>query len=327
MADNYLTETPLSTRDKLWNATYERLKSAGVSNPRVMTDNIVGNSLSGGFGLLDLTPAFVGEELGTQTGKNIAEGNYGNAALSTGLLGLAAYPGARSIARDASKAYAQKTMPYRNITTNIESTSPNLLQNVENSPLGLQMSDERFNAALQGAREKGLLMADSPVTKTQGVWVDPESGIGEFNRVYAQNVGKLKSNKNIQGSEELKSYAESMGGDLEQWGVGANRFSPLPFGINKEAANSIKYNNVTNEQIIEAGKKINPKGGVVSATPDGGMVVFDPDGILSAKDINNIVGIKKPQYGLLDSAYFDTSKATQGEYMKDLDSLIKNMGY
>jgi len=92
MADNYLTETPLSTRDKVWNDTYDRLKSAGVSNPRVMTDNIVGNSLSGGFGLLDLTPAFVGEELGTMTGESLANNNYLGTGLGLGGALLATTP-------------------------------------------------------------------------------------------------------------------------------------------------------------------------------------------------------------------------------------------
>lgn len=92
MADNYLTETPLSTRDKVWNATYERLKSAGISNPRVMTDNIVGNSLTGGFGLLDLTPAFVGEELGTMTGESLANNNYLGTGLGLGGALLATTP-------------------------------------------------------------------------------------------------------------------------------------------------------------------------------------------------------------------------------------------
>jgi hypothetical protein len=92
MADNYLTETPLSTRDKVWNATYERLKGAGVSNPRVMTDNIVGNSMTGGLGLLDLTPAFVGEELGTLTGESLANSNYLGTGLGLGGALLATTP-------------------------------------------------------------------------------------------------------------------------------------------------------------------------------------------------------------------------------------------
>ncbi len=48
--------------------------------------------------------------------------------------------------------------------------------------------------------------------------------------------------------------------------------------------------------------------------PNGGMLVFDPNGAMSAKQLaSELKGVaKSPKYGLLDSAYFDTSAAGQG---------------
>jgi hypothetical protein len=36
---------------------------------------------------------------------------------------------------------------------------------------------------------------------------------------------------------------------------------------------------------------------------------------------------KSPKFGLLDSAYYDTSAFTQGQYMNPVDTLIKGLGY
>ena len=243
-----------------------------------------------------------------------------------GALGLAG--GASMVAPYASPMIARATMPLRSAQVNIEATSPNMLQGANASRQGQFLSDWRFDVARKGAAEKGMSMANAPVTKTQGVWVDPASNVEEFNRVYAQNIGRLPKGS-IQENPALAQYAQSMGGDLGQWGVGAARFSPLPFNINKNAANALLYPKASAKDIIETGKKLNPKGGVVSATPQGGMIVFDTSGSMTAKDIaGNIKGVSsKPKYGLLDSAYFDTSAQPQGAYMSKVDEIIKNLGY
>jgi hypothetical protein len=134
---------------------------------------------------------------------------------------------------------------------------------------------------------------------------------------------------NIQKSSPLQEYAQSMGGDLGQWGVGATRFTKIPMNLNKNAANGILFENVSSKQIIDAGKKLNPKGGVVSATPNGGMLVFDPNGAMTAKQLaSELKGVaKSPKFGLLDSAYYDTSSFAQGQYMNPVDTLIKGLGY
>lgn len=232
-------------------------------------------------------------------------------------------------AKDVSQlpyTYAKTTMPLRNVTTNIEATAPKLLQKVEKDPRGLALSDLRFNTALDNALKKNIDMAKAPVKKTQGVWVDPSSNANEFNRVYTQNVGKTLSNK-IQNDKNLAKFSKSMGKDLTQIGVGATRFSPIPLNANKNLSNAIKYNDVSSNQIIQAGKKLNPKGGVVSATPDGGMLVFDPSGKIKTTQMQDMLGFKKPQFGLIDSAYFDTKNLRQTNAMKDIDSLIKSLGY
>jgi hypothetical protein len=238
--------------------------------------------------------------------------------LGTGILG----------APSAATGYAKATMPLRNAQVNIEATSPTILQGANNSRQGQFLSDMRYDIARQGAANKGMSMANSPVSKTQGVWVDPASNVEEFNRVYAQNIGRLPKGS-IQDNPALSQYANSMGGDLGQWGVGAARFSPLPFNINKAAANAVLYPKASSKDIIEAGKRLNPKGGVVSSTPQGGMLVFDTGGTMTAKDLaKSIKGASsKPKYGLLDSAYFDTSAQPQGAYMSNVDNLIKGLGY
>lgn len=243
-----------------------------------------------------------------------------------GLLGLL---GAGSmVAPSLAAPYARATMPLRNVNVNIEATSPNILQKANETGLGQTLSDARFRQALTGAQSKGMSMANAPYAKTQGVWVDPASNVEEFNRVYSQNVGRLGMSP-IQQNPALTNYAMSMGGDLGQWGVGASRFSPLPANLAKESANAVKFNNVKPQDIIAAGTKLNPKGGVVSATPDGGMVVFDTSGTMTATDIaKQLKSISsKPKYGLLDSAYFDTSGQAQGQYMTEIDKLIKGFGY
>lgn len=255
------------------------------------------------------------------------EGDYLGAGLNavTGLLGASAIP---SAVRSGSVNYAKATMPLRPTQINMEATSPSILQGANASRQGQFLSDLRFDTARKAAEGAGMKMANAPVTKTQGVWVDPASSVEEFNRVYAQNVGRLPSAP-IQESSELTQYANAMGGDLGQWGVGAARFSPLPFNVNKQAANAIMYPKASSKDIINAGKKLNPKGGVVSATPQGGMIVFNPEGSMTAQQLaKNIKGVSsKPRYGLLDSAYFDTSAQPQGAYMSNVDDLIKGLGY
>jgi hypothetical protein len=255
------------------------------------------------------------------------EGDYLGGGLNTaaGLLGAASIP---SALRSGATQYARSTMPLRSAQMNMEATSPSMLQGANFSPKGQLLSDMRFNEALKGASGKGLTMANSPVTKTQGVWVDPASNVEEFNRVYAQNIGRIPATP-IQENPAVAAYANSMGGDLGQWGVGASRFSPLPFNVNKQSANAVLYPKASAKDIINAGKKLNPKGGVVSATPQGGMIVFNPEGSMTAEQITkNIKGVSsKPKFGLLDSAYFDTSAQPQGAYMSNIDKLIKKSGY
>lgn len=255
------------------------------------------------------------------------EGDYLGAGLNavTGLLGASAIP---SAVRSGAVNYAKGTMPLRPTQINMEATSPSILQGANASRQGQFLSDLRFDTARKAAADAGMKMANAPVTKTQGVWVDPASSVEEFNRVYAQNVGMLPSAP-IQESSALTQYANAMGGDLGQWGVGAARFSPLPFNVNKQAANAVMYPKASAKDIINAGKKLNPKGGVVSATPQGGMIVFNPEGSMTAQQLaKNIKGVSsKPKYGLLDSAYFDTSAQPQGAYMSNVDDLIKGLGY
>jgi hypothetical protein len=243
----------------------------------------------------------------------------------TGLLGASAIP---SAVRSGAVNYAKGTMPLRNAQINIEATSPALLQNANATRQGQFLSDLRFDTARKAAADSGMKMANAPVTKTQGIWVDPETLAEEFNRVYSQNIGKLPKTP-IEFNPQVKAYAESMGGDLGQWGVGASRFSPLPFNINKQAANAILYPKASAKDIINAGKKLNPKGGVVSATPQGGMIIFNPEVTMStqqmASKLKNVSS--KPKYGLLDSNLFMTNEIPQGSYMSNVDDLIKGLGY
>lgn len=243
-----------------------------------------------------------------------------------GLLGLLGAGG--MAAPSLAVPYARATMPFRKVNVNMESTSPTMLQKANETSLGQTLSDARFRQAIAGAKSKGMKMADAPYTKTQGVWVDPASNVEEFNRVYSQNVGRLPRSP-IQENKQLTDYVMSMGGDLNQVAVGASRFSPLPANLAKESANAVKFSKVKPEDIIAAGTKLNPKGGVVSATSDGGMVVFDTSGTMTAKDIaKQLKGISsKPKYGLLDSAYFETKSQPQGAYMQDIDKLIRGFGY
>lgn len=243
----------------------------------------------------------------------------------TGLLGAAGTP---SVIRGAAKNYAQQTMPLRNAQINIEATSPTMLQGANASRQGQFLSDLRYDTARKAASSAGMKMADAPVTKTQGIWVDPETLAEEFNRVYSQNIGRLPKAP-IEFNPQVKAYAESMGGDLGQWGVGASRFSPLPFNINKQAANAILYPKASAKDIINAGKKLNPKGGVVSATPQGGMIVFNPEATMTTQQMaSKLKGVSsKPKYGLLDSNLFMTNEVPQGSYMSNVDDLIKGLGY
>lgn len=245
--------------------------------------------------------------------------------MKSGIGALGLLGAAPQVSPAIAMQYAKSTMPLRNAFINTESTAPKLLQNVENSRQGQFLSDMRFDIARKAAAEKGIGMANSPVTKTQGVWATPEGE--EFNRVYSQNIGRLPSSP-MQLNPNVEKFANSMGGDLTQIGVGGGRFSPFPFNARMEDANAILYPKVSAKDIIDAGKKLNKSGGVVSATPQGGMVVFDPDGNMSALDIaSQITASSKPKFGLLDSAFFPTSSQPQGQYMINIDNLIKGLGY
>lgn len=256
------------------------------------------------------------------TNQNPIQGLLGGLTTAGGVTGtLAKAPG-------AALRYAEGQRKLSPVNINIEATSPNILQKASETGSGRALSDLRYGTAQQGAAAKGMKYANIPPSKVQGVWVDPASNVEEFNRVYSQNLGPI-NRMNIQKSGPLSEYAQSMGGDLGQWGVGATRFTKIPMNLNKDAANGILYENVTSKQIIEAGKKLNPKGGVVSATPNGGMLVFDPNGAMSAKQlVGELKGVaKSPKYGLLDSAYFDTSAAGQGAYMNPVDELLRLRGF
>ena len=256
------------------------------------------------------------------TNQNPIQGLLGGLTTAGGVTGtLAKAPG-------AALRYAEGQRKLSPVNINIEATSPNILQKASETGSGRALSDLRYGTAQQGAAAKGMKYANIPPSKVQGVWVDPASNVEEFNRVYSQNLGPI-NRMNIQKSGPLSEYAQSMGSDLGQWGVGATRFTKIPMNLNKDAANGILYENVTSKQIIEAGKKLNPKGGVVSATPNGGMLVFDPNGAMSAKQLaKELKGVaKSPKYGLLDSAYFDTSAAGQGAYMNPVDELLRLRGF
>ena len=256
------------------------------------------------------------------TNQNPIQGLLGGLTTAGGVVGtLAKAPG-------AALKYAEGQRKLSPVNINIEATSPNILQKANETPAGRALSDLRYGTAQQGAAGKGMEYANISPSKVQGVWVDPASNVEEFNRVYSQNLGPI-NRMNIQKSGPLSKYAQSMGGDLGQWGVGATRFTKIPMNLNKDAANGILFENVSSKQIIEAGKKLNPKGGVVSATPNGGMLVFDPNGAMSAKQLaKELKGVaKSPKYGLLDSAYFDTSAAGQGAYMNPVDELLRLRGF
>jgi len=256
------------------------------------------------------------------TNQNPIQGLLGGLTTAGGVVGtLAKAPG-------AALKYAEGQRKLSPVNINIEATSPNILQKANETGSGRALSDLRYGTAQQGAAGKGMEYANIPPSKVQGVWVDPASNVEEFNRVYSQNLGPINI-MNIQKSGPLSEYAQSMGGDLGQWGVGATRFTKIPMNLNKDAANGILFENVSSKQIIEAGKKLNPKGGVVSATPNGGMLVFDPNGAMSAKQLaKELKGVaKSPKYGLLDSAYFDTSAAGQGAYMNPVDELLRLRGF
>lgn len=254
---------------------------------------------------------------------------------------LAVLPGANilrspAVLNRASKLgskYADVMMTRQPAFVNIEATGPKILQRANETPLGLQLSDVRYQMAQQGARKKNMAMADSDVTIGQGVWVDPKNGTEEFNRVYSQNIGRLPES-DIANNQNLKSYAESMGSDLQQIGVGAGRFSEMPFGLGKEFSTGVKYDAVSPQAVIDAGRTINPTGGIVSATPDGGMVAFpNYDSQMTPKDIVEALSElnMKPKFGKFNGAYFETDFDTkgipQGNYMRGVDMRIKKAGY
>ena len=270
--------------------------------------------------------------IGIPLGAYEAYQGYANQDPIQGLLGgLTAAGGvAGTIAKapGAALKYAEGQRKMSPVNINIEATSPNILQKASETGSGRALSDLRYGTAQQGAAGKGMEYANIPPSKAQGVWIDPTTGAEEFNRVYSQNLGPI-NRMNIQKSGPLSEYAQSMGGDLGQYGIGATRFTKIPMNLNKDAANGILYENVSSKQIIAAGKKLNPKDVVVSATPNGGMLVFDPSGAMSAKQlVGELKGVaKSPKYGLLDSAYFDTSAAGQGAYMNPVDELLRLRGF
>jgi hypothetical protein len=276
--------------------------------------------------------------IGIPLGAYEAYQGYANQDPIQGLLGgLTAAGGvAGTIAKapGAALKYAEGQRKMSPVNINIEATSPNILQKASETGSGRALSDLRYGTAQQGAAGKGMEYANIPPSKAQGVWIDPTTGAEEFNRVYSQNLGPI-NRMNIQKSGPLSQYAQSMGGDLGQIGIGAARFTKIPMNLNKDAATGLLYENVTSKQIIEAGKKLNPKEIVVSATPNGGMLVFDPK---VAFDPSNAINVKQlaselkgvaksPKYGLLDSAYFDTSAAGQGAYMNPVDELLRLRGF
>jgi hypothetical protein len=270
--------------------------------------------------------------IGIPLGAYEAYQGYANQDPIQGLLGALTAAGgvAGTIAKapGAALKYAEGQRKLSPVNIYIEATSPSILQKASETGSGRALSDLRYGTAQQGAAGKGMQYANIPPSKVQGVWVDPASNVEEFNRVYSQNLGPI-NRMNIQKSGPLSGYAQSMGGDLGQWGVGATRFTKIPMNLNKDAANGVLFENVSSKQIIDAGKKLNPKGGVVSATPNGGMLVFDPNGTMSAKQlVGELKGVaKSPKYGLLDSAYFDTSAAGQGAYMNPVDELLRLRGF
>jgi len=270
--------------------------------------------------------------IGIPLGAYEAYQGYANQNPIQGLLGgltaLTGIGGTVAKAPNMALKYAERQRPLSPVNVNIEATSPNILQKANETASGRALSDLRYEAARKGAVEKGMPYGNIAPSKVQGVWVDPASNVEEFNRVYSQNLGRINQ-PSIESYAPLKQYAESMGGDLGQWGVGATRFTKIPFNLNKNAANSLLFENVTPSQVIEAGKKLNPKGGVVSSTPNGGMVIFDTSGTMNAKQLaSELKGIaKSPKFGLLDSAYYDTSSFTQGNYMNPVDTFIKGLGY
>jgi hypothetical protein len=276
--------------------------------------------------------------IGIPLGAYEAYQGYANQDPIQGLLGgLTAAGGvAGTIAKapGAALKYAEGQRKMSPVNINIEATSPSILQKASETGSGRALSDLRYGIAQEGAAAKGMQYANVPPSKAQGVWVDPTSNVEEFNRVYSQNLGPI-NRMNIQKSGPLSRYAQSMGGDLGQIGIGATRFTKIPMNLNKDAATGLLYENVTSKQIIEAGKKLNPKEIVVSATPNGGMLVFDPkiafdpSRAINVKQLaSELKGVaKSPKYGLLDSAYFDTSAAAQGAYMNPVDELLRLRGF
>lgn len=260
---------------------------------------------------------------------------YNNQSPIQGLLGgLTAAGGvAGTLAKAPGMAlkYAEGQRKMSPVNINIEATSPSILQKANETFMGRALSDLRYGTAQESAAAKGMKYANVPPSKLQGVWVDPATGAEEFNRVYSQSLGPI-NRMNIQKSGPLLKYANSMGGDLGQWGVGAARFTKIPMNLNKDAATGLLYENVSSKQIIDAGTKLNRKGVVVSATPEGGMLVYDPNpGYFQlqpkqlAKQLQSIA--KSPKYGLLDSAYHETNAIPQGSYMNPVDELLRQKGF
>ena len=295
------------------------------------SQNLTKDEANAVFNVLGAAGSVAFPPLGIPIGLNQAYQGYKNKDIVQSLLGGAeAALGGLYTAPKLAYQYAKGAMQAKPVTMNIEATSPNMLQNVEKDVFGNLLSDQRYQAARQGALNKKMDYAKVDPLKTRGVWVDPATNTAEFNRVYSQALPPTSAST-IQNYMPLQKYAESMGGDLSQYAVGANRFSKLPLNLSKDKAQAVKYNNVTESQIKDAGMKLGNKSSdiVVSATPDGGMVIFDSAKQFTpkqlAKEIKTVAN--KPKYGLLDSAYWETGGLTQGEYMNPVDALIRQRGY
>ena len=294
------------------------------------SQNLTKDEANAVFNVLGAAGSVAFPPLGIPIGLNQAYQGYKNKDIVQSLLGGAeATLGGLYTAPKLAYQYAKGAMMAKPVTMNIEATSPNMLQNVERDVFGNLLSDMRYEAARKGALNKGMDYAKVDPLKTRGVWVEPTKPT-EFNRVYSQALPPTNAST-IQNYMPLQKYAESMGGDLSQYAVGANRFSKLPLNLSKDRAQAVKYNNVTESQIKDAGMKLGNKSSdiVVSATPDGGMVIFDSTKQFTpkqlAKEIKTVAN--KPKYGLLDSAYWETGGLTQGEYMNPVDALIRQRGY
>lgn len=273
----------------------------------------------------DTASSLLGDYAYEQTGSPLAGAVGATLPTAAGLLF-----GGKTQGGNLADDYAKRAMRRQRVQVNAEATGPDILQGANDTALGRLLSDKRYEQALDSARGKGYSLADSPTTKGQGVWVepaDPATGLSkqEFNRGYSQDVGRL-GKEPLEEQVGFRGYLDQLGSDLTQWGVGASRFSPLPFNAGKKYSTAVKYPNVTDEQIKQAGKIMNPTEGVVALTPDGGMLVFQKgvDGETVVKRLEKVA--KNPIYGKVDSVY-QPSSLPQSLNMRGIDSLIRQFGF